>query len=194
MPDDRAGSRGELPRLGMNSAALVWGFAEATLFFVVPDVLLSWIALNHPRKAWIACGWAVGGTLVGGTVMYTWGAVDVDSALAALEHVPAVSPAMCDAVGEQIHHQGISAIFLGPISGRPYKIYAVQAGAGRISLALFLLASVPARLIRFAFVTGLTILVLRLFPGVPLFIRRMVHIVLWAMFYGWYFWRFGVMN
>ena len=105
----------------MNLAALGWGFAEATLFFVVPDVLLSWIALNHPRKAWIACGWAVGGTLVGGTVMYTWGAVDVDSALAALVHVPAVSPAMCDAVNEQFRTHGISAIFLGPISGRPYK-------------------------------------------------------------------------
>ena len=143
MPDDRPGSRGELPRLGMNLAALVWGFAEATLFFVVPDVLLSWIALHQPRRAWIACGWAVAGALVGGTVMYAWGAVDVDSALAALEHVPAINRTMCDAVGEQFHQQGISAIFLGPISGTPYKIYAVQAGAGRISLALFLLVCRP---------------------------------------------------
>jgi len=180
--------------LGVNLAAGVWGFAEATLFFVVPDVLLSWIALHQPRRAWVACGWAVGGALVGGTLMYAWGASDVDSALAALEHVPAVSPAMCDAVGEQIHTQGIVALFLGPITGTPYKVYAVQAGAGHISLVLFLLASVPARLIRFASVTGLTILTLRLSPRTPVFVRRIIHIVLWAMFYGWYFWRFGMMN
>jgi hypothetical protein len=95
---------------------------KPSTFFVVPDVLLSWIALNQPRKAWIARGWAVAGALIGGTLMYAWGAADVDSALAALEHVPAVSPTMCDAVSEQFHTHGIIAIFLGPITGTPYKI------------------------------------------------------------------------
>jgi membrane protein YqaA with SNARE-associated domain len=176
----------------MNLAALIWGFAEATLFFIVPDVLLSWIALDQPRKAWVACGWAVGGALAGGAVMYAWGAIDVHSALAALEHVPAVSRAMCAGVGDQIQNYGIGAVFLGPIRGAPYKIYAVQAGACHINIGLFLVVSVPARLIRFALVTGLTVLITRLFPRTTVFFRRMVHIALWTIFYAWYFAHFLV--
>ena len=61
MSDDRAGRRGALRALGVNLGAAVWGFAEATLFFIVPDVLLSWIALHAPRKALVACLWAVVG-------------------------------------------------------------------------------------------------------------------------------------
>ncbi len=175
----------------MNLAALVWGFGEATLFFVVPDVLLSWIALHQPRTAWVACGWAVAGSLVGGTVMYVWGAVDFAMALVALDHVPAVNRAMSNAVGEQICNHGAGAIFLGPITGTPYKIYAVQTSAGQIGLALFLLVSGPARLVRFALVTGLTILICRLLPRITLFIYRMVHLVLWTTFYVWYFASLG---
>ena len=63
--------------------------------------------------------------------MYAWGVHNVDSALAALECVPAVSRQMCDAVGEQFQGRGVGALFWGPITGTPYKIYAVQAGTGK---------------------------------------------------------------
>lgn len=171
----------------MNLAALLWGFAEATLFFVVPDVLLSWIALHRARAAWIACVWALVGALAGGAVMYAWGAADAATAIAVLDHVPKVSREMCDAVREQLRNHGLGAVFLGPLTGTPYKIYAVGAGAGQIGLALFLAVSVPARLIRFALVTGLTVMVCRLFRRVTLLGRRAVHIVLWTAFYVWYF-------
>lgn len=46
----------------MNRAALLWGFAEATLFFLVPDVLLIWIAVQRTRReALVACAFALGG-------------------------------------------------------------------------------------------------------------------------------------
>jgi hypothetical protein len=48
-------------------AAAVWGLAEATLFFVVPDVLLTWLAAFRPRvacKAVVAC---LAGALAGGS-------------------------------------------------------------------------------------------------------------------------------
>jgi membrane protein YqaA with SNARE-associated domain len=187
VPDDSPGSRGELSSLGINLAALVWGFAEATLFFIVPDVLLSWIALRQGRAALIACLWALVGALVGGTVMYTWGAVDLNSAQAALEAVPAISRSMYNAVGEQIHSHGVGTLFLGPLTGTPYKIYAVQAGAGEISLGLFLLVSGPARLVRFALITGLTIWICRWFSGMTIFLRQMIHLIVWTTFYIWYF-------
>jgi len=42
----------------MNLVALSWGFAEATFFFIVPDVFLSRIALDRIRTAWAASVWA----------------------------------------------------------------------------------------------------------------------------------------
>ena len=39
-------------------AAFVWGFAEASLFFVVPDLLISWVAMNRGLKAG---AWDAGG-------------------------------------------------------------------------------------------------------------------------------------
>ena len=50
-----------------NALAAIWGAAEATLFFIVPDVFLSWLALSDRRQALIACLYALLGALVGGT-------------------------------------------------------------------------------------------------------------------------------
>ena len=191
MPDDCPGGRGTLRALGMNLAAIVWGFGEATLFFLVPDVLLSWIALHRARAACVACGWALAGALIGGTLMYVWGCVSLATALAALDGVPAISKAMCDAVGEQVRTQGVTSLFVGPITGTPYKIYAVQAGTEQINLALFLLVSGLARLIRFALITGATIAACRLLAGIKSLGRRMIHLFLWTVFYAWYFMAVG---
>jgi membrane protein YqaA with SNARE-associated domain len=176
--------------LRKNLIAMLWGLAEATLFFILPDVLLTWIALDDDRLAWKACLWALVGALIGGSVMYGWGAYDAGTALAVLDYVPAVSQTMSDAVGEQIRTQGIVALFLGPISGIPYKIYAVQAGATQQNLLVFLCVSALARLMRFMSLTGLAILVRRLAWRLALSVCRVAHIVLWTIPYGWYFWRF----
>lgn len=124
------------------------------------------------------------------TMMYAWGAGAANTASAVLDYVPAISREMCDVVAEQIRTQGGSALFLGPLTGTPYKIYAVQAGGAQLGLLPFLLISVPARLVRFALITGLTILICHVFPRMTLFVRRSVHAVLWTIFYAWYFSRF----
>ena len=68
------------------AAAFAWGFAEATLFFVVPDVWLTLIAVRRGlRPALVACGWALAGALAGGLAMYAWGAFDTATAREALE-------------------------------------------------------------------------------------------------------------
>lgn len=169
------------------AAALAWGFAEATLFFIVPDVLLSWIALDRPRRAWAACAWAAAGAVAGGLAMYLWGAAAPASALGVLDHVPAISPAMCDAVGEQVRDRGVGAVFLGPILGTPYKIYAVQAGAAHLGLGPFLLASLPARLVRFLLVTGLTAGICQWLKRRDPRGRRIAHAAIWTAFYAAYF-------
>lgn len=170
-------------------ASAVWGFAEATLFFFVPDVLLTWFALDRPRRtAYAACAWAVAGALAGGAVMYAWGARDLPAASRALDAVPAVSAMDVLEVREELESGGLPTLFLGPLTAKPYKIYAVQAGAAGVSLAAFLLISIPARGVRFVLLTALTRWIVTRTPatGWSVGVQRAVHATAWAGFYAVY--------
>lgn len=175
-------------RRGFAVAAGAWGFAEATLFFIVPDVLLTWIALRGVRPGLIACAWALAGALAGGALMWLWGAGDMEQATAMIERLPAIDAGMIEQVGRDIRKGGMATIFLGPLTGVPYKIYAAWAGALNVNLALFLLISVPARAIRFIVMTliaaGISAAV-----GDRLTLRSKtaIHLSLWVAFYIWYF-------
>jgi membrane protein YqaA with SNARE-associated domain len=147
------GSRSDEARWGNEALArplaAVWGFAEATLFFVVPDVALSFLALRSRQVALAACLWAFAGALVGGTVMYSWGRASAVTAEAALEKVPAIDHRMIRRVRTELDEMGAGAVVLGPLKTTPYKVYAVEAGARGVSPLAVLAASVPSRLGRF---------------------------------------------
>lgn len=172
-------------------ALAAWGLAEATLFFIVPDVLLTRLALRSGRRAIVACGWTLAGALAGGLVMYGWGAGDPDRAMRVLDAVPAIDREMIERVGVEIADDA-AAMLLGPLGGVPYKIYAVQAGRHNVSVPLFLLISIPARGIRFV----LTALIA---SAIATVVRRRfsqaacdrLHAVFWVGLYAWYFWHFG---
>jgi membrane protein YqaA with SNARE-associated domain len=168
--------------------AAAWGFAEATLFFIVPDVLLTWLALQSQRLAWIATAAAAAGALVGGSLMYAWGAHDTDRAVATLDRVPAIGPDMIASVERSLRRHGAAAMFAGPISGTPYKLYAVQSGAIGVGLPKFLLISIPARVLRFAGLVLLTSFLSRALGGrIGTWGLRGMHVGVWAVFYVWYF-------
>lgn len=165
-------------------AALAWGFAEATFFFVVPDVLLTFLGLRNLRRGLAACLAALLGALVGGSVMYAWGARDAGSGLAMLDRVPAVSPAMIERVRVELEEGGLPAIILGPTRGTPYKLYALRAGEAGVGWLPFLLVSVPARLLRFVSLTLLAAAVGKIARG-RLATPRLEQVLLlsWALFY-----------
>lgn len=171
------------------AVAGVWGFAEATLFFLVPDIWLTGLAVARGlRSAVISCGAALVGALAGGIVMYHWGAMDPAGALAAVDAVPAISPAMLTDVRQGLEQQGIVALFLGPLVGIPYKAYAVQVAGAGIGTGPFLTASVGARLTRFVVLAVVAAGISRLLEG---FIARRarLHLLLaaWTLFYAVYF-------
>jgi membrane protein YqaA with SNARE-associated domain len=161
----------------------IWGLAEATFFFIVPDVWISYVALTERRRARIACLWALAGALLGGILMFSWGWRDPGAALAAIERVPEVSPAKCGRVLEQIRRHGAVAIFLGPLTGTPYKIYAVQSAAARVDPVFFLLISVPARVLRFLLVAEITILLCGWASRTSKRARILTHLTVWIAFY-----------
>ncbi|MGH6960174.1 MAG: hypothetical protein ACREE7_06815, partial [Dongiaceae bacterium] len=137
--------------MGLNLAALLWGFAEATLFFIVPDVLLTALAIWRGRRvALIAAIWAVAGALIGGAVMRHWGAADPAGAAAAVAQVPAISASSIAASHGDMAADGLMPVLVGGFAGAPYKTFAIGAPSAGIGIAAFLLVSLVARGARFA--------------------------------------------
>jgi membrane protein YqaA with SNARE-associated domain len=146
--------REAIRRHALDLAAFIWGVAEATLFFFVPDVILSYIGVKRgPRAALFASVYAALGASIGGAIMYVWSAHDPISAGGAVAAVPAISDLMMEMAAEDMQMNWFDATLMGPLSSTPYKVYAVIAPHVGVSLPLFALASVIARLPRFLIVS-----------------------------------------
>lgn len=143
-PDRVAGPPGVL-------LALLWGFAEGTLFFVVPDVVISLAAILRPRSAWKHVAAAIIGAAIGGAVLFNWSVRDPQAARSAVAHVPFIKAAMLVEVHRGYQAHGMGALFLGPLFGTPYKIYAIEAPEF-VRESPFLMATAPARGERFLLV------------------------------------------
>ena len=164
--------------------AFAWGFAEATFFFFVPDVVLSFLALRGVPMALRASVAALLGALIGGAAMYAWGSAAAPSARAFLTYIPGIHADLVSSVNGQIAAEGWLAVLLGPVRGTPYKIYAIEWGAAHGSLLTFLAVSVPARYIRFL---GSTLLA----GAFRQWLRPWFLALLWIVFYAFYFAKFG---
>lgn len=174
--------------------AFAWGFAEATLFFIVPDVLLTAIGGRSLRAGVQASAVAVLGAMLGGLVMLGAGRAQPDGARTVLVRVPAIHADQVEYVRAQTEELGIAAVLVGPLQGVPYKIYAVEWGARRGNGLAFLLITIPARGIRFLLATGLTSLAMRWLARWTKRRPRNEALVLgvfWIGFYALYFLRFG---
>jgi membrane protein YqaA with SNARE-associated domain len=173
---------------GVLWAGFAWGFAEATLFFIVPDVLLTLIALfSFSRSArTLAC--ILLGALTGGTIMFYLGAKDPSQARRVVSRVPFVSQAMFDKTQQSFQRDGIWALTKGPGNGIPYKVYCVQSGK-YARLLLFLLVSLLARLERFALFWLIAAAMGSLFRKNILrqpMVAVAVHACIWIAGYAWY--------
>lgn len=130
--------------------ALVWGFAEATVFFIVPDVLLSLVALRRGLKPAATCALAATiGAALGGAVMYQWAAHDPQTVMRVLDDIPGISSAMVAATGREFASHGWPAMFAAPFVGVPYKLFASAAGESAASFPGLVALTIPARLPRF---------------------------------------------
>lgn len=173
--------------------AFLWGLAEGTLFFVVPDVLLSLVAMLEPRRCWKHIAAATGGALLAGALVYGYSQQDSRRATEAVERMPFVTSKMFSKVEASYRAHGIGAVFLAPYSGIPYKVYAVEAPSVARELA-FLTATIPARAGRFFLVClafGLPAAWLRRVRNWSK--RRLVaiHAMVWAVFYTFYWSAIG---
>jgi membrane protein YqaA with SNARE-associated domain len=134
----------------MRGVALAWGFAEATLFFVVPDVWITWVALHGLRQGMVAVTWTLAGALAGGVAVYLAAHANQMVVLALLERVPAIGDMLVMRAYGHLEQHGWTGPLLGGFSGVPYKLYAAMAEGAGLGLPVFLSATAVARGLRFA--------------------------------------------
>ena len=175
--------------------AFLWGLAEGTLFFVVPDVLLSLVAMLEPRRCWKHIAAATSGSLLAAALVYGYAQQNSRRAAEAVERMPFVNSKMFSKVEASYRAHGIGAVFLAPYSGIPYKVYAVEAPPVARELP-FLAATIPARAGRFVLVCLVFGLPAAWFRRVWNWSRRSlvaIHAMVWAVFYAFYWSAIGKM-
>jgi membrane protein YqaA with SNARE-associated domain len=169
------------------SISTIWGFAEATLFFVVPDVWVGWIAMRRPRRVvamWLAAsaGGILGAAILHIAVRSGW---DPDRRFRSL---PGVQAGDIEDVREAIAADPTRAFAMGAVTGVPVKIYVAEAARAGLPLsrtvALVALNRVPR--IGVSGLVGVTIGALAPRVGLGRPVTAVLYIVGWFLFYAWY--------
>ncbi len=164
--------------------AFIWGFSEATLFFLVPDILLGWIVLSKKKHIIRYYGLTLMGALLGGILMYQWGGNNVVTLNAILSRVPAVDEELIRIARDGLASNSLIEMLRGSLSGTPYKIYAANASSMHIDMGLFLLISIPARLVRWVLVglctRGIYLLFLQRLSNIQ---SSIIYLTFWLIFY-----------
>ena len=164
------------------------GFCRSHFFLHRAGCIAEHCRPEEPEKATRICFWALSGALAGGTIMFIWGALNEASADHFLEQVPAISNHLIQEVDRQVESIGSMATFAGSVTGKPYKVYAVHAGSAGLNIAIFLLISIPARLLRFLLTAWIfSILSGSLLKGMHQKHKYILLSCFWLAFYCWFF-------
>jgi membrane protein YqaA with SNARE-associated domain len=132
------------------AASAVWAVAEATVFFIVPDVLLTAALLRFGfRRALLLAILAAGVASFAGLGMWFWGRHDAEAARRVMLMVPAIGPDLLARARGDIADNWSFHLVIGAMTGVPYKLYGVEAGAAAVNPWLFVPASFAARFTRF---------------------------------------------
>ncbi|HKC25022.1 MAG TPA: hypothetical protein VKF32_09780 [Thermoanaerobaculia bacterium] len=130
-------------------ASFLWGFAEATAFFLVPDLVIGFAAIVMPA-AWARSAYeALLGAVGGGALAYWLGEHREAGYLRFVTRLPGHPPAFVEKIRDGFRSRGAAALLVGGFAGRPFKVYALEAGASRRNAYRFLALGALARGARF---------------------------------------------
>ncbi len=143
-------------------------FAESSVFPIPPDVLMIPMILARPDRAFAIAGVALAASVLGGLAGYGigWGLFEALGRPVLVFYGKAEA---AEAFNARFHDWGAWAVLVAGVTPFPYKVITIMSGWTRLSLPVFVLASVIARGLRFFLVAAL---LWRFGPPVRAFIER----------------------
>lgn len=139
-----------------SAPVFAWAVAEATCWPVMPDAILVPLAAARPRDWRQLALAAAAGSSAGGIASYALGRAGTGRSL--LTRLPLVRPSMVRATECWLADDGSLGVRHQPLSGVPFKVFALLAGARGLPLGPFLGAAFAVRGARFLAVGGMAAL------------------------------------
>jgi len=137
-------------------ALAVLALAEASFFPLPPDPLLMALCLGAARRSFRFAAVATAASVVGGVVGYGIGALAWEATGDFFfRYVPGITPEAFLEVQTLYDRWDFWAIFVAGLTPIPYKVFTISAGVFDLDLAVFVLASVVSRGLRFFAVAAL---------------------------------------
>ncbi|MEW5915801.1 MAG: hypothetical protein AB1762_05325 [Gemmatimonadota bacterium] len=167
-----------------------WGFAEGVVFFIVPDVYITFAALFSLRAGVVAWLSSILGSLVAVVIVYVLVAVVAVPYVSWLDAIPGISQTLIQETTVRLRAEGLPYTPLLIFGGVPLKVYAGCATMLGNSLGSLLLWTVFARIARIAPPVALLAVVRGIFrASIDRQPRRWMaaHLVVWTVFYVFYF-------
>ena len=144
--------------LSANKNALAWLFAisfiESSFFPIPPDIMLIPMILATPNKAWKIAGICTLASVLGGYFGYMIGVYFFQLIAEPLLNFYGYLDKF-DQFKNLYHEYGAWIVFGAGITPFPYKIITIASGTVHLNLAVFTIASVLARGLRFFLIAWL---------------------------------------
>lgn len=127
-----------------------WAVAEALWWPLIPDFLVAPLALAVPARWFLLTAVATAGSVLGGVVAFQVGGTGEWFASNAL----LVTPRMNAQAMMWMTEAGAGALLKQPLSGIPYKVFALRSSDAGLGLGAFVAMSLVARGLRIAAVAA----------------------------------------
>lgn len=138
-----------------------WALAEATVFAIIADFLLAALLLVSVSRRRLLLGACIAGMALGGIVTVVVARLWPDFALDLLRDLPLSTEAHIAGAERRLAEHGAAGFLVQPVSGIPFKAWAVVAGRQELSPWLVVAVFIVARSARMALVGALAQLLRR---------------------------------
>ena len=179
-------------RFGEGVALFLWGLAEASFFFLPPEMLITFIGLQRRFRAVLTgMGWTLAGALAGALLMFSWGSgTSLKVITAFMGALPDISRAMVQEVLQALQTGGGAAALSGIMQLLPSKLFSALAPHAGLGLADYLTWFTLSQLLWLGLAAALSLLLgwlwRKLLPAVSVF---WPWLVFWAAYLALWFWR-----
>jgi membrane protein YqaA with SNARE-associated domain len=129
-----------------------WAMGEATVFPILADFLLVALLIVIPARRWMLLGACLAGMALGGIVTVLVAHSAPGFALDVLHELPLVTESHIRRADRLLVEHGIAGFVLQPLSGIPFKVWAVVAGQQALTPWLVIPAFIAARSARMALI------------------------------------------